>query len=63
MAETLKELDKASSSGSRLDAAIGKLREARELVKGAGAERAADSIRRAIKSTEGAARHASREQE
>jgi hypothetical protein len=40
--------------------AIVKLRQARELLKKAGATRASDKVRRALKSAEGAERHTSR---
>jgi hypothetical protein len=40
--------------------AITKLREARDLFRKVGATRAADKVRRALKSAEGAERHASR---
>lgn len=45
---------------ARVPTAIVKLREAQDLLKGAGVTRAADRVRGALKSVEGAERHTSR---
>jgi hypothetical protein len=45
---------------ARVQTATVKLREARDLLKGAGAKRATDKVRLALKSAEGAERHTSR---
>jgi hypothetical protein len=42
----------------QIERALEKLRQARDMLKANGAPRAADKVRRAMKSTEGAIRHA-----
>lgn len=45
---------------TQIEAAVSRLREARGLLRDAGANRAADYVARALKSAEGAQRHAER---
>jgi hypothetical protein len=58
MGAALAELDKLDAPDARIERAIHKIREARAELRAAGATRAADYVARALKSVQGAARHA-----